>query len=75
MYRHGILVWVLIVFVGTLVGCGGGKYSEVVEVNTQFVDAMEEYVEAVGKAGSAKDVARATDQYAARVEKYQSTVL
>ena len=50
-------------------GCGGGKYSDAIEVNTQFADAMEDYVGALEKADSADSVANAVNAFAAKVEK------
>ena len=49
--------------------CGGGKYSDVIEVNSQFADAMEEYINAMEKADNASSVADATNAYAAKIEK------
>jgi hypothetical protein len=51
------------------IGCGGGKYSDAIKVNTQFVDATENYVSALEKADNAGAVADAVDAYAAKVEK------
>lgn len=55
--------------IAIMMGCtGGSKYSDLVEVNTQFVGAMENYAEATGKAESAKDVANAINTFAEKVE-------
>jgi hypothetical protein len=52
-----------------LIGCGGGKYGDAVEVNTKFADAMEDYIGDLDKADSAGTVAKAIDSFAAKVEK------
>ena len=49
-----------------LIGCGG-KYDDVVEVNNEFIDAMEEYVEELDSASSAKDVATVINRYAEKI--------
>jgi hypothetical protein len=52
-----------------LVGCSGGKdYSEVVEINTKYVDAMESYINDVENAENAGDVANAVEAYAQKME-------
>ncbi len=63
------LVLVLIGIIVVMMGCTGKKYGDVVEVNTQFIVAMEDYIDATGKATSAKDVAKAINLYADRIEK------
>lgn len=52
-----------------MMGCGGGQdYSEAVDINTKFVDAMGSYIDDIDKAENASDVADAIDAYAQRVE-------
>lgn len=52
-----------------LFGCGGGQdYSDAVEINTKFVDAMESYIADIDKAENADDVAEAIEAYAQKVE-------
>ena len=50
-----------------LAGCGG-KYSDLVEVNTKFVNAMEEYITGMEKASSATEMAKAINTFADAVE-------
>jgi len=59
----------LIGIIAMMMGCTGSKYSDLVEVNTKFVSAMEDYIAATGKATSAKDMAKAVNDYADKVEK------
>ena len=61
----------LLVLIGAIMmmaGCGS-KYNDLVEVNTEFVSAMEDYIDATGKAANAKDVAHAINAYADKIEK------
>lgn len=52
-----------------LLGCSSGPdYSEAVDINTQFVDAMESYISNIDKAENADDVADAIDAYAQKME-------
>jgi len=53
-----------------MMGCGSGsKYSDFVEVNTKFLGAMEAYITAMGEADSAKEVAKAINEYSDELEK------
>ena len=49
--------------------CGGGEYSDVIEVNNQFADATKEYINAMGKANNASSAAAVTNKFATKVEK------
>ena len=50
-------------------GCSGGQdYSDAVEINNKFVDAMGSYIEDIDKAESASDVADAIDAYAQKID-------
>lgn len=69
MNTRGAMIFVLMGMAALLAGCTGGKYGDVVEVNTQFVDAMDKYVDAAGKASSGKEMARAISDYADRMDK------
>lgn len=52
-----------------MLGCGDGQdYSDAVEINTKFVDAMESYIADIDKAEDADDVADAIEAYAQKVE-------
>jgi hypothetical protein len=52
-----------------LFGCGGGQeYKEAVDINTQFVDAMESYIGDIDQAGDAAAVADAIESYAQKME-------
>lgn len=62
------LFLVLIGAIAMMTGCGS-KYSDLVEVNTKFISAMEDYITATGKASSAKEVAKAINAYADQMEK------
>jgi hypothetical protein len=67
--RSHMLPLIALAALVALLGCGGGQdYSEAVEVNTQFVDAMESYIEGLDKADNAGDVADAMDVYAKKME-------
>jgi len=49
-------------------GCGG-KYADVKKMNTEFVGITEGYVADLEKADSAKEVAKAMNRYADKLEK------
>jgi len=51
-----------------IVGCGGSKYAESIEVNEKFVQLMEEYVNALESASSADQVATAMNTFADGME-------
>jgi hypothetical protein len=52
-----------------VLGCSGGQdYSDTVEINTKFIDAMGSYIEDIDKAESASDVADAIDAYAQKID-------
>ena len=60
---------VLLAVTGALMSCGGRQYSDAIEVNNQFADACEEYINTMGKANNASSAAAATNKFAAKVEK------
>jgi hypothetical protein len=51
-----------------IVGCGGSKYAESIEVNEKFVQLMEEYVNALENVSSADQVATAMNTFADGME-------
>jgi len=55
------------IFIFMLIGCGG-KYDDVIKVNSDFIDAMEEYVTGMDKASSAKELAMIINRYADKVK-------
>jgi len=58
----------LVLFVSLLVvGCGS-KYSDVKKVNEEYVSLMEVYMGDLEKADSAKDVAKAMNRFADKME-------
>jgi hypothetical protein len=59
---------VLIGFIVVLVGCGS-KYNDLVKVDTEYLNAMDEYVTGMGKASSAKDMVKVIDRFADKMEK------
>lgn len=61
----GLLAVILIL---SLISCGGGKYDDWIEVNSDLIDAMEKYAVALEKASSAKAVADATNRYADKIK-------
>ena len=63
--RRGL---VLVFAVMLIAGCGS-KYSDVIDVNTKFVIAMENYVAGLENAGSAQEAAAAINDFAAEMEK------
>ena len=65
------ILWgtLLLAIMVVLTACGGGKYSDLIEVSNQFADATEKYIGAMEKADDASAVAGATDAYAAKIEK------
>jgi len=50
-----------------VIGCGG-KYSDAVEVNESFLDAMIDYTDGLEKADNAGKVADAMNEFADRME-------
>lgn len=58
------LIWIL-----WITACGDkADYNDFIEVNTQFIEAMDEYTSGLEEAGDALSVADAIDQFAARME-------
>jgi len=51
-----------------MIGCGG-KYSDAVKVNEDFVDVMTDYLDGLEKADNAGDVADAMNDFADSMEK------
>ena len=67
--RYNMLPVVALVALLALLGCSGGQdYSDAVDINTKFVDAMESYVGDIDKAENADDVADAVEAYAQKME-------
>jgi hypothetical protein len=50
-------------------GCRQHKYADAVQANEQYINLVETYVADMEKAGDAKDVARAMNQFADGMEK------
>ncbi len=69
MKKHLFSGLVILTMLAMLTGCGGGKYSDAVEVNNTFIDAMETYLNDLDKADSDPTVAKAVDTFAASIEK------
>ena len=63
-------VWLMCLLAGVVLmsGCAG-KYSDVKKLNAEFVDIMKSYVADLEKADSAKEMAKAMNSYADRLEK------
>ena len=59
----------LIVLFALMNACGGGKYSDVLKLNQEFVGIIKTYVDDLDKAGNANDVAKAMNLYADGLEK------
>lgn len=59
----------LLSIIVVLSACGGGKYSDAIEVNDKFADATEEYINNMEKANDAASIANAVDDFAAAIEK------
>ncbi|MCP4687992.1 MAG: hypothetical protein GY859_08075 [Desulfobacterales bacterium] len=70
MFMYKTFFWgiALLALVVVFSACGG-KYDDVVEVNTEFADAAENYIEGLDKAGGADDVADAVNTFADKMEK------
>ena len=67
--RYKMLPVMAVAVLFALLGCSGGQdYSEAVDINTKFVDAMESYIDDINKAENADDVADAVDAYAQKME-------
>ncbi len=49
-------------------GCGGGKYSDVREINEEYVKVLKKYITAIDKSDSAKDVTKAMNDFAGSME-------
>ena len=70
MMRKCLFGAIVLVVVFTLIGCGGGgKYSDALEINTKFADAMEDYIGELESADDAGAIAKAVNSFAAKVEK------
>ncbi len=61
-----LLLFITMIF---FVGCGGGKYDDAIEVNKDFIKITEDYTQDLEKAESAKDVAKAMDNYTEKFAK------
>jgi hypothetical protein len=61
---------VMSIAVLSLLACGGGgSYSDAIEVNQDFVDAMEHYLDGIEKADSGSSMAGVINDYADRIDK------
>jgi hypothetical protein len=65
-------LWISVLCVTALLvamnGCGGGKYSDVIKVNTKYVALMERYADDIDKAADAGDVIEAMNRFADGIE-------
>jgi len=61
------LVFILICLMPFFSNCGG-KYDEVISLNGEFVEVMEDYVENLDKADSAKTVAAAMNDFSDKMD-------
>ena len=68
MLQKFFLVLCLVCLMPFISNCGG-TYDDAVSLDTQFVDVMEDYVENLDKADSAKTVAAAMNDFADKMEK------
>lgn len=68
MKKSILSAMVIVGLVVLVIGCGG-KYSDVVEVNKDFIALMSDYVDAVANVGSAGDAAKAINKLADGMEK------
>jgi hypothetical protein len=67
--RYRIFSVIAIAALLTVLGCSKGPdYSDAVEVNSKFVDAMGSFIGDIDKAEGASDVADAINAYAEKVE-------
>lgn len=70
MTRNLRCVFLMVVAISMFMGCGsGGKYSDAIEINTQFADAMEDYIGDLESADNADAVSKAIDAFATKVDK------
>ncbi len=51
------------------VGCSKSKYDDFVEVNTEYINAMDTYTNDLDQAKNADDMAKAIDQFAEKMDK------
>ncbi len=58
-----LLIGVALIGLVGLSGCGK-SYDDFVDVNTRYIDAMDDYTTDLEKAGDAEAVAKAVDRYA-----------
>ena len=49
-------------------GCSGKKYADAEELNEDVIKVMDEYVAELDKSGNAKDVAKAINRFADKME-------
>jgi K+/H+ antiporter YhaU regulatory subunit KhtT len=67
--RYRLFAVMAIAAVVAVLSCSGGQdYSDAVDINNKFVDAMGSYIEDIDQAESASDVADAIDSYANKID-------
>jgi diaminopimelate decarboxylase len=69
MRKRYLLVGLACVGLLLVIGCGKTDYKDFVKVNTQFIDAMDEYTSNMDQANDAASIADATNQFADPMEK------
>lgn len=69
MKRLALILFVILLGVSMLNGCGKGKYDDVIEYNDQFVKITREYIDDLNKADTGKDVAKAMNEFADEFKK------
>ncbi|MBW2143111.1 MAG: hypothetical protein JRG75_01765 [Deltaproteobacteria bacterium] len=65
----GFLLSLVGFFILSLAACGSGKYSDVNEAMIAQAEAMENYIDAMGKAESAEDVVAAIEGFTREMKK------
>ena len=70
MRTHSLtLMLCLLVSLSLFNGCGGKKYADAEEVLEEYTSIMNEFISELDKAGNAKDVAKAINNYADGMER------
>lgn len=69
MVKMKKLMIVVMVMMGFVWGCGQDKYSDMMEVNDQYISVTQTYIDQLNKARTGKDIATAMNKFADEFKK------